>query len=194
MPICRICRVEKEAPLFRMRPETGKYRTECRVCQNKVVLERHYREHERSKQRMRANHARKLEGNPNYYVERYAANIETNKKQSRENYRKHRIEYGKKMAVWAAENRGKSNAYKQAYKQSKRRACPPWVRSDEEQLWLMSEAYELAQLRTTTFSFPWHVDHIIPLRGKLVSGLHTSLNMQVIPGVINNSKSNSFTI
>lgn len=38
----------------------------------------------------------------------------------------------------------------------------------------------------------FEVDHIIPLNGKKVSGLHTLCNLQVLPISINRSKSNSF--
>jgi hypothetical protein len=36
----------------------------------------------------------------------------------------------------------------------------------------------------------WHVDHIIPLQGDTVSGLHILENLQYLPGSINDKKSN----
>jgi len=38
----------------------------------------------------------------------------------------------------------------------------------------------------------WHVDHIIPLQGETVCGLHVSNNLRVIPAVQNMQKKNKF--
>jgi hypothetical protein len=59
---------------------------------------------------------------------------------------------------------------------------------------MIKEVYELAQIRTKHFGFPWHVDHIVPIQGKLVSGLHVIENLQVIPGIENIKKKNKFEI
>jgi hypothetical protein len=69
---------------------------------------------------------------------------------------------------------------------------PSWLTADD--IWLMSQAYELAVLRTKLFGFAWHVDHVLPLKGKLVSGLHTPYNLQVIPALENLRKSNRVSV
>ena len=74
----------------------------------------------------------------------------------------------------------------------KSKRTPLWLTNDDR--WLIEQAYELAALRTKVFGFEWHVDHIIPLHGKNVSGLHVPTNLQVIPAKQNRSKSNSFEI
>jgi hypothetical protein len=65
---------------------------------------------------------------------------------------------------------------------------------DKEHLWLIKQAYELAILRTKKFGFLWHVDHIIPLNGVNVSGLHVIENIQVIPAAENLLKNNKYEI
>ena len=70
----------------------------------------------------------------------------------------------------------------------KLKRTPAWLTPDD--MWMIEQAYELAALRTKLFGFAWHVDHVIPLRGKLVSGLHTPYNLQVIPAVDNLRKGN----
>jgi len=67
---------------------------------------------------------------------------------------------------------------------------PMWLTVDDH--WVMQEAYALAALRTKVFGFVWHVDHIIPLQGDRVSGLHTPENLQVIPWRENIRKANTY--
>jgi hypothetical protein len=59
---------------------------------------------------------------------------------------------------------------------------------------MIEQAYEIAALRTEMFGFSWHVDHVAPLLGKKVSGLHVPQNLRVIPGLENMSKGNRFEV
>lgn len=81
----------------------------------------------------------------------------------------------------------KGNAYSAQRKAAKLRAVPKWANE-----FFIEEAYRLSALRTKMFGYPWHVDHIVPLQSKLVCGLHTHHNLQVIPGRLNNSKHNKW--
>jgi hypothetical protein len=82
-----------------------------------------------------------------------------------------------------ANNKGSVNANTVKRRLAKINRTPKWLTEDD--FWMIEQAYELAALRTKLFGFPWHVDHEIPLQGKIVSGLHTPYNLRVIPGVEN---------
>lgn len=53
-----------------------------------------------------------------------------------------------------------------------------------------SEAHSLRLQRNKNTNLEWHVDHILPINGRLVSGLHVWNNLQVIPAVVNMRKGN----
>lgn len=53
---------------------------------------------------------------------------------------------------------------------------------------VFSQAYELAVERTNSTGITWEVDHMLPLLGKRVSGLHNGFNIQVIPALLNRMK------
>lgn len=89
----------------------------------------------------------------------------------------------------------KKNPAKTAFNNSKRKAakkqrCPSWLTEDD--WWFINELYDLAALRTKATGVKWHVDHIIPLLGKGVSGLHVPSNLRVIPASENMSKGNRY--
>jgi 5-methylcytosine-specific restriction endonuclease McrA len=70
-----------------------------------------------------------------------------------------------------------------------REATPSWANR-----FFIKEIYLLAQKRNELTNIEWAVDHIIPIRGKTVSGLHVESNLQVIPEAENRKKGNHFSI
>lgn len=88
--------------------------------------------------------------------------------------------------------KGKANTLANDAKRrtAKMKRTPAWLTEDD--FWMIEQAYELAVLRTKMFGFSWHVDHVMPLQGQVVSGLHVPTNLQVIPGVLNVAKANKY--
>ena len=92
---------------------------------------------------------------------------------------------------WAKRNRDKVNAKWMKRNAAKKNRTPSWLTVDD--LWMIEQAYDIAAKRTEMFGIPFHVDHIVPLQGKIVSGLHVPWNLQVITGKENQIKSNRFS-
>ena len=166
----------------------------CKKCYAAQQLAYHYKNRATRTTKMREAHAAKLAANPNWHAENYAANREKMLAGANAYYRANRKQQIAKAIAHAAQNKAQYNAYKKAYKASKIRACPAWVRNDADLMWILAEAYDIAALRTNMLGFQWHVDHVVPLRGEKVSGLHVPWNVQVIPGSENCSKQNKFEV
>lgn len=87
------------------------------------------------------------------------------------------------------------NKDKNAKHQSNRRAainCRSVSWETELTQFVLEEAHHLRGMRDALTSVTWHVDHIIPLCGRTVSGLHVWNNFKVIPARDNLRKSNKY--
>ena len=107
-----------------------------------------------------------------------------------QDYAKNRARYLADKKVYRQENKGTIRALNAARKRVVKLRTPAWLSTDE--LWLVKEVYKLAAHRTELFGFQWDVDHIVPLQGTIVSGLHVPWNLQVIPSRDNICKKNKF--
>ena len=92
-----------------------------------------------------------------------------------------------RIEKWRKENPDRLTVHVATRKAKKLSATPSWANLDA-----IKEIYKLAQALTQITGVRYSVDHIIPLQGKLVSGLHVENNLQVMPLNENCRKSNKF--
>ena len=88
-------------------------------------------------------------------------------------------------AAWKARNPEADHEYRTRRYRATKQASPPWL--TEEHRAQMAAIYTEAKTRP---GGPWHVDHIVPLLGKNVSGLHVPWNLQILPAAENCRKGN----
>jgi len=107
-----------------------------------------------------------------------------------------------KLRAWKEENKERVAAQERAWRKenaaakraliARRRAArlvrtPAWA--DQEAIKAIYA--EAARLSRET-GVEHHVDHVIPLQGRTVSGLHVETNLQIIPAADNHKKANRF--
>ena len=84
-------------------------------------------------------------------------------------------------------NKGLYRAKGAKYRAAKLKATPSWA--DLEQI---RRIYTACVSITERTGVEHHVDHIIPLQGEDVCGLHVEKNLAIIPAQMNLQKSNTY--
>lgn len=107
-------------------------------------------------------------------------------------YQRNRDEILVKIKVYQNKNRGLYNALGAKRRAAKLNATPKWLTFEHcEQIeFFFIEAKRLERLD----GIKRHVDHIVPLQGKTVCGLHVPWNLQILTEFENISKSNRLVI
>ena len=93
---------------------------------------------------------------------------------------------------WQKNNKGKVNANTAFNHSAKMLRTPKWL-SPFEKLHIKC-LYQVAAMRSKHSEIAWDVDHIVPLKGKTVTGLHTPWNLQILTATQNISKGNRYEI
>lgn len=201
MRACSKCGVVKTLGEFnRQSRNLDGLRKECRACQSAYNAGRYASNPDRFKEAVRS-YAR--------------TNVDAVKEGKRKRYLANRNEMLRRHAAYYAQNRAKKDAYRRRYAKAnpkkerdwstncrlrapekhaartalraarKKRATPAWANLE-----LVGAYYTMAAWLTQETGVPHHVDHIEPLRGKHVCGLHNEFNLQVLPARVNIAKSN----
>lgn len=82
----------------------------------------------------------------------------------------------------------KGRAKASAYRALKLRATPRWLTQEHHEQ--IASIYRCASDLSIETGIPHEVDHVIPLAGKIVCGLHVPWNLRSIPQADNRKKSN----
>jgi hypothetical protein len=93
-----------------------------------------------------------------------------------------------KDAKWRKNNPAKRAAKQMRRQANKFKATPSWLTKEQHEQIL--EFYALAKELQWLSEEPLEVDHIIPLQGENVSGLHVPWNLQILPKSLNIKKGN----
>jgi len=191
--VCGICKTSKPLDSFnKMKASKDGKQAKCSICNARYKQE--WRKKNPEKQR--AAYIKWAKENP-------VKNIERNKIWQRKNSEKVSINRKKWYArnkeshranerTWRSNNRDKIRSYYAMRRAKLLNATPSWL--SKEQVIEIQGFYKEAKYISEKTGEPHHVDHIVPLQGKEVSGLHVPWNLQILTASKNISKSNKLVI
>lgn len=104
-------------------------------------------------------------------------------------YKAKRSQQGKE---WFKNNAGIARAKRARRRASMSNATPNWLTAIQKAQ--IAEFYEIAEALNTQTGVKHHVDHIVPLKGKSVTGLHNPWNLQILTATQNISKGNRYEL
>lgn len=151
----------------------------CTECQQTKPLDGFYKRsrapdgHETWCKVCRLNHNRKW----------LAKNKDLHNELTRSWYERNKDQHLVNSKEWYAANRHRKLATTTARELRCKQATPAWV--DREAI---IKIYAEAKQKTQETGIQHDVDHIVPLQGKTVSGLHVPWNLRVIPSAENKRK------
>lgn len=169
--ICTKCNEERSKSLFykREKAKDGLVSV-CKICS--CATGKKYRE---------ANKKSISEKNKKWYETNKEYRIEKAKRWNLENKDK----FLNNVKKYMKNNKGKANFWCRSRQIKKLLATPFWADTTK-----IKQIYIDCALISEMTGVIHHVDHILPLRGKDISGLHVEYNLQILPAHFNQVKSN----
>ncbi|MDC3159624.1 hypothetical protein OA667_02660 [Prochlorococcus sp. AH-716-G10] len=167
--ICKPCESKRSIAWSNSTPE----RRETKLARNKAWFQNNREQHYLTAKKWKENNPEKVKEVQKKSTKKYLAS-----EKGKENLAKIRR---------IRTESGKGAAYKRARDAQKRNATPPW-----QDLEALFPIYEEASILENINGLEYEVDHIDPLKNKLVCGLHVLANLQAIPKSNNRAKHNKF--
>ena len=111
---------------------------------------------------------------------------------ARERYHQNKKQNSLRKKIYRTNNRFIINELSSKRRAAQFHRVPKWLTSFDKLK--IKCVYSIASMLTRENKELWVVDHIIPLQGKRVSGLHVPSNLQVMRARENESKFNKFEV
>ena len=177
---CKTCNIARANAWQKANPEKAKARKAKWHKENiDHVHEQNRKYREEHPDKVRANYLRWKGAAPDrekeYNAKRYAENKDE------------KLALNKK---WAAKHPERLAAVKAKYRASKLQRTPDWLTKEHHDQIVNVYAERDRIIQDTGIEH--HVDHIVPLQGENISGLHVPWNLQVLTATENLKKSNSY--
>jgi len=176
--LCSTCnKYQNITDFYKNKSKSNGFSSQCKQCTK--FKHKEYREKNRIK--INLNQKLKYKEDP------------TVRKQSMVNFKIKNPQYNRPYEkIYKRNNKGKVNSSNSKYRASKLQRTPKWLTKDD---WNKIEEYYIyAQFMTDSLGINYEVDHIIPLKGKNISGLHVPQNLQIITEEENESKGNKYNV
>lgn len=154
--------------------QSNKLECYCKFCKHRLNKKKYYQ-----KNKSHINQRHQIWANKNQVkVKNY----------NKQYYLRNKEKIDKRNKEWAKNNPAKHNAINMNRLALKLKATPKWLTKTQlkeiEQFYI--QAYEMTQ----ETGIQYEVDHIIPLKGYNINGLHVPWNLQIITKTENISKGN----
>lgn len=182
--VCSKCKLELDFSYFyKLTKSKDGYNYHCKNCSNNFNKNSYYK----NKDLVLKKHAEYRINNKSNIVKSSIIYYKNNKDKilnsSREYYQNNSEHVRNRCKNHYENNRHLYRAKSAKRRCLERRAIPPW--SD---LQVIKEIYKERERISEETGIIHHVDHIIPLQGRLVCGLHVPNNLRIIPAKENLSK------
>ncbi len=173
---CKTCKESKDISLFAKHTSTkDRLQPSCKDCDNA-----------RNREWYKQNKEYKLKVCKEYKEQNKELVLERNKKYYQAN--KDKVLNYQKEYRDSDKSRGATKAARRRARLLRR--TPKWL--TQQDVYLIATKYAMARWLSEVVGIPYEVDHIIPLQGKKVSGLHTPDNLSIIKARENREKGNKY--
>lgn len=203
---CKICNKIKPIDQFHLHKSMKDgHDSKCKKCHNIACRQWEINNSKRRREIARKSKIKHMDARREYDRKYEKDNADYIRERKNKHRAKNIDRFRKKDAAYYLKNKDFLSAKEKEYRKNnpilcrlralKRRAAkklsiPIWY--DDFDDFVFEEAEILRRERQGLTGIKWHIDHIVPLQSKIVCGLHSYINVAVIPAIENQRKLNNY--